>query len=150
MHFFNPLQIFIAILMCTLGTHVHAAAYRGPAGEKVFIESVPELGSQVFLIKIEGTNSKWDHKILRTTRLTTPIGNWHGFSYLQESSHSEEKTEHQIVADVGFVLIRGNYVNKIQLSCPESNSKPVQLIYDERLSKKSFKSELLAEYRFQL
>lgn len=140
---FTVLGIFLPVFMAQAGT----SAYKGNAGEKLYIQAAPTLGPKIFLIKFDGTSSKWNNKVVQTQRITSPNGDRYSFEYSMDLSSGVQNKKYQMVVDAGFDLIKGSRVKKIELWFPELAGKPLHLNYDEKLTESMQTIDLLAEHK---
>ena len=139
--------LFLVSFLMGIAAHAGVEAYSGLAGEKLFIEKAPQLGAKAALIKFEGITSKWDGKIIKTETQDSTNGNRYSFEYEEELSSGVKKKTYQIVVGVGFELLKGSRVKKIELFYQEAGTKPTELNYDEELTKSSQKIDLIGAYK---
>src|SRR4051812_4178307 len=131
---------YIAFLIFTFAfssAQAGVTAYSGPSSEKLFIESAPKLGAKVFLVKIDGIESAWAGKVIKTTKREAPAGDRYSFDYVLELSTGNINKTFEMITGDGFELVKGSRIPKVQVFYSESPVDPVTLKYDEKLTRAS-------------
>lgn len=121
-------------------------SFSGTAAEKLFIESAPKLGKEVYLIKFEGVESAWANQVIKTTRTKASSGYRYGFEYDLELSSGIQKRHYNMLVESGQTLKNGSLVKQIELYMTGSKD-PKRLTYDEALTKTSQTIQLAAEFK---
>ena len=132
--------------------HVPAVAgvlvYTGLSSEKLTIEDAPKVGKDVAMVKFEGVESPWADKVIQTKREGNPNGDRYSFEYDLELSSGVKKRTYTLVVGAGYELKNGSRLKKIELFYPDMpNHKPIELVYDEALSKSSQKADLIGQFK---
>lgn len=142
--------ISFILALTSLPAFAGVAAYSGDSGEKMFIESAPSLGKEMFLLKFEGPESDWAGKVIKVKRQIIGSGDERfSFDYDLELSSGIQHKNYTIVTEGGYELIDGSRVKKVEIyyNGMADHRKGLKLNQDRKLTEASQKINLAAEYK---
>ena len=132
----------ISFLFIT-SSYAGVEAYSTASIQKLFIESAPSLGKDVYLIKFSGVESTWKDKLIKTTLSSS---NHYEFNYEIELSSGVKVRTYQMVTQEGQTLSEGSLVKKVRLWTPQNPKDGVVFIWDKALTNGSQNLNLLKTY----
>lgn len=121
---------FVLTSLFALSAFAEISVYRNDGNGKVIIESAPDLGKDVYLIKFSGVDSKWENQIIKTTRYKDKERSRYKFPYKYELSSGWKHSKFTIFSEQGQTYKSGSLVKKAELATAEQVNPPHKFYAD--------------------
>lgn len=117
------------------------------SGAELIIDSAPNLGKQVHLLKFSGIKSKWADKAFQVKLEQGRSDERYSFDYTLDLSSGKQPRTYNILVENGKTLIGGSLVRKFELYLPEGNNKAYEFYESPELAKKEKATDLEKIYK---
>jgi hypothetical protein len=130
------LNRFILTLACSVvligltSVKAHAITFLGLDGLKVELAAAPDLGDNVYLIRVVGVESKWADKVFAVEKVSASGGDRYKFTYEIELSSGPQEKQYYLLTSAGGILYEGSYVDAYNLYLPENRNEPLVVRLD--------------------
>lgn len=145
----------LAFLLCAgllaASSAAQAAIYilKGKGGETITLESAPELGADMYLIKIDGADTVWSGKVFAVKKKVYGESDRYGFDYTVDLSSGPQAKSYQVLVETDGTLQNGSIADTYDLYVPEVKGVPLEFVQDLAASHAYEKGSLGTIYKQQ-
>ena len=135
------LSLSAALTIVSVSASAGMIAFSGDAGEKLWIQDAPKLGTDAAIMKFEGIESDWQGKLLKVEKSNHSNGVRYHFDYKRGS----KTLSYVPVVETGKTMIAGTITRRIELYIPK-HKDPIVLKHDLDLTKSSQSTDLVGDF----